>query len=108
MQRSKLEIYEDILIALVDKPLTVDAVAFACNMDCFALSQRLTFLAENELVEETNCKKKTRYALTRRGLAILKTLTITRKLEKLQTTFKNVDKAPRQSEPNETKTIKQS
>jgi len=108
MRRSKLELYEDILTALADKPLTVDAVAYACNMDCIAIRQRLNFLAVNGMVEERNYKKKTRYALTRRGLAIFKTLTITRRLEKLQTTIKNVDEAlkmiPALSEYNEEKT----
>ena len=108
MRRSKLELYEDILTALVDKPLTVDTIAYACNMDCIALRQRLNFLAKNGMVEEKTYKKKTRYALTRRGLAIFKTLTIARRLEKLQTTIKNMDEAlkalPAFSEYNEEKT----
>ena len=108
MRRSKLELYEDILTALADKRLTVDAVAYACNMDCVALRQRLNFLAKNGMVEENNYRKKTRYALTRRGLAIFKTLTITRRLERLQTTIKKMDEAlkviPALSEYNEEKT----
>jgi predicted transcriptional regulator len=105
MRRSKLELYEDILTALADKPLTVDAVAYACNMDCITLRQRLDFLAANGMVEERNYKKQTRYALTRRGLAIFKTLTIARRLEQLQTTIKKMDDAlkaiPAFSEYNE-------
>jgi predicted transcriptional regulator len=105
MQRSKLKLYEDILTALVDRRLTVDAIAYTCNMDCIALRQRLDFLLKSGLVEERNYRKQTRYALTRRGLAIYKTLTITRRLEKLQTTIKNVDEAlkmiPAFSEYNE-------
>jgi predicted transcriptional regulator len=105
MRRSKLELYEDILTALADKPLTVDAIAYACNMDCIAIRQRLNFLAKNGMVEENNYKKRKRYALTRRGLAIFKTLTITRRLERLQTTIKNMDDAlkmiPALSEYNE-------
>jgi predicted transcriptional regulator len=105
MRRSKLELYEDILTALVDRRLTVDAVAYACNMDCIALRQRLDFLLKSGLVEEKTYNKQTRYALTRRGLAIYKTLTITRRLEKLQTTIQNVDEAlkmiPALSEYNE-------
>jgi predicted transcriptional regulator len=93
MRRSKLELYEDILTALADRHLTVDAIAYVCNMDCISLRQRLEFLLKNGLVEERNYKKKTRYALTRRGLAIFKTLTITKRLEKLQTTMKKIDEA---------------
>ena len=108
MLRSKLELYEDILRALVDKPSTVDKIAYECNMDCVALRQRLDFLVKNGLVEEESCKKKTVYALTRRGLAIFKTLTITRRLEKLQTTIRMIDEAlqaiPSLSEYNEENT----
>ena len=93
MRKSKLELYEDVLRALVDKPLTVDSIAYACNMDCIALRQRLDFLIKNELVKEENNKKKTVYALTRRGLAIYRTLTITERLEKLQITIKMIDDA---------------
>lgn len=107
MRRSKLELYEDILTALVDKRLTVDAIAYACNMDCIAIRQRLDFLAANGMVEAKIYKKKTRYALTRRGLAIFKTLTIARRLEKLQTTIQKMDEAlkmiPALSEYNEEK-----
>ena len=108
MRRSKLELYEAILNALVNKALTVDSIAYTCNMDCVALRQRLNFLMKSGLVEEKRYKKKTRYALTRRGLAIFKTLTITRRLEKLQTTVKKIDEAlqalPALSEYNEEKT----
>jgi predicted transcriptional regulator len=93
MRRSKLELYEDVLTALADKHLTVDAIAYACNMDCFALRQRLEFLLKNGLVEERIYKEKTRYALTRRGVAIYKTLALTKHLEKLQTDMKRIEEA---------------
>jgi predicted transcriptional regulator len=93
MRRSKLEVYEDVLTALADKHLTVDAIAYACSMDCFALRHRLEFLLKNGLVEERHYNKKTRYALTRRGLAIYKTLALTKHLEKLQTNMKKINEA---------------
>ena len=93
MQRSKLELYEDVLNALVEKPLTVDGIAYRGNMDCVALRQRLNFLVKNGLVEEKTYKKKTVYALTKRGRAISKTLTITRRLRKLQITLKMIEEA---------------
>ena len=83
MQRSKLELYEEILYALVNKHLTVDAIAYTCNMDCVALNQRLAFLAKSGLIQEGTCKNKLTYALTRRGAAVSKTLTVTKRLEKL-------------------------
>ena len=93
MRRSKLELYEEILTTLADKHLTVDAIAYACNMECFALRQRLEFLTKNGLVEKRHYEKKTRYALTRRGLAIYKTLALTKHLEKLQTNMKEINEA---------------
>jgi predicted transcriptional regulator len=86
MHRSKLEIYEEVLKALAKKPLTIDSLAYECNMDCVLLSQRLTFLVKNDLIQQGTCKGQTVYALTKRGLAISKTLALTRRLEKLQTT----------------------
>ena len=62
MRRSKLELYEDILTALADKHLTVDAIAYTCSMECFALRQRLEFLLENGLVEERHYQKLKRMA----------------------------------------------
>jgi predicted transcriptional regulator len=93
MHRSKLELYEDVLRALVKKPLTIDSIAYECNMDCIILRQRLEFLTKNGLIQEENYKNKTFYALTKRGIAIFKTLAITRRLEKLQTTIKILDDA---------------
>ena len=93
MRRSKLKLYEDILKALVNKALTVDSIAYACNMDCVALRQRLNFLMQNGLIEERNYAKKTRFVLTHRGLAIFKTLVLTKSLEKLQTNMKKIDEA---------------
>ncbi len=92
MKKSKLEAYEDILQILEDRALTLDAIAFEGNTDCRLLNQRLHFLLENELIEEKIGEKKTLYALTNRGAAILKTLTLTKRLEKLQSTIVNVDR----------------
>lgn len=83
MHKSKLELYSEVLQALAKKPLTIDGIAFECNMDCVALDQRLAFLAKNGLVQEGTCKRKATYALTRRGAAVAKTLTVTKRLEKL-------------------------
>ncbi|MCX8153555.1 MAG: winged helix-turn-helix domain-containing protein [Candidatus Bathyarchaeota archaeon] len=95
MRKSKLELYEDILAALADRHLTVDGIAYTCNMDCLALRQRLDFLLKCGLVEERHYKNKTRYALSPRGLAIYKTLVLTRRLEKLQTMVEDVNDALR-------------
>jgi len=91
MRRSKLRLYEDILCSLYNKEKTIDEMAFITNMDCVALRLRINFLLKNRLVEEKNYKKITLFALTARGLAIYKTITITKQLEKLQTNIKKMD-----------------
>jgi predicted transcriptional regulator len=93
MPKSKLENYETLMDALADMYLSVDSLAFACSMDCIAVNQRLGFLIKNGMVEEKLCYNKRLYALTKRGLAIQKTLVITRRLEKLKTAVKAVDEA---------------
>jgi hypothetical protein len=62
-------------------------------MECFALRLRIDFLIKNDLVEEITYNRKICYALTRRGWAIYKTLVITRRLEKLQTSINRIDEA---------------
>ena len=93
MRKSKLELYEDILSALMDKYLSVDSLAFECNMDCVAVNKRLEFLLENRLVEKNHCNKKVLYSLTTRGEAIQKTLAITKRLNKLKASIKIINKA---------------
>lgn len=91
VRRSKLENYEAILQALVDRYLSVDSLAFNCGMDCIQVNERLGFLVKNGLVEEKQCHNKTLYALTKRGVTIQKTLAITKRLDELKATVKTVD-----------------
>jgi predicted transcriptional regulator len=91
MSKSKLENYEAIMQALVDKYLSVDSLAYACGMDCVAVNERLGFLIKNGLVEEKQCHSKTLYALTKRGLSVQKTLAITQRLDALKPTVKATD-----------------
>ena len=91
MRRSKLKLYEDILCALYDNAKSIDEIAYNVNMDCIALRLRLKFLLKNKLVEEKTYKKTTLFALTSRGLAIYKTITITKQLKKLQTNIQKMD-----------------
>ena len=86
MRKSKLEAYQEILKTLAEQPSTLSAVAYVCNMDCTYLSGRLVFLIENQLVEEITLGKKTCYFITRRGVTVLKTLTLSSLLERLKTT----------------------
>ena len=84
MNRSKLELYGEVLQALAKKRLTIDSIAFECSTDCVFLSQRLSFLSKCGLVQEEHHRNKTYFALTRRGMAVSNTLAVTRHLEKLK------------------------
>jgi predicted transcriptional regulator len=93
LRRSKLETYEAILEALLKKPLTIDSIAYQTNMDCAVLKQRLDFLLKNSLIEERSRHEETRYALTERGITVLKTLNFQKYLEKIASTIRTMDEA---------------
>jgi predicted transcriptional regulator len=93
VRRSKLESYEAILGALVKKPLSIDNIAYETDMDCNLLKQRIDSLLKNSLVEERNLSMKTRYAITEKGIAVLKTLSFQKYFEKVAKTIRTVDEA---------------
>jgi predicted transcriptional regulator len=105
MRKSKLENYEDILSALMDRYLSVDSLAFECDMDCVAVNKRLEFLIENQLVDKHIVSKKVLYALTTRGEAVYKTLSLTKRLNKLKKSIEIINEAlhaiPSLAEQNE-------
>jgi predicted transcriptional regulator len=74
MRRSKLEIYIDILEVLALKgQLKLTHIMYKSNVNCHVLKQQLEFLIGNNLVEERTLKKeKTVYAITQRGIQILR------------------------------------
>jgi len=74
MRRSKLEMYIDILKVLAHKgPLKLTHIMYKANVNCSVLKQYLDFLIEQNLVEEkTIGKKRIVYAITQRGITVLK------------------------------------
>lgn len=93
MRKSKLESYEEILGVLVKKPLAIDNIAYETGAECTVLKQRLDFLIKNGLVGERLSGKKTRYAITERGLAVYRTLSFQKYLEKVANTIRTMDEA---------------
>jgi predicted transcriptional regulator len=93
MRRSKLELYEAILEALVKEPLVVDEVAYQASIDCTALGRYLDFLIKNDLVEERFSDDEELYAITERGIAVLKTLNFQKYLEKVMNSVMALDDA---------------
>lgn len=74
MRRSKLEMYIDILKVLSHRgPLKLTHIMYKANVNCSVLKQYLDFLIQQNLVEErTVGKKRTVYAVTQRGITVLK------------------------------------
>ena len=74
MRRSKLEMYIDILKVLAHKgPLKLTHIMYKANVNCSVLKQYLEFLIQQNLVEEkTIGKKRIVYAITQRGITVLK------------------------------------
>jgi predicted transcriptional regulator len=74
MRRSKLEMYIDILKVLARRgPLKLTHIMYKANVNCSVLKQYLDFLTLQNLVEEqTLGKKRVVYAVTEKGLTVLK------------------------------------
>jgi len=74
MRRSKLEMYIDILKVLSQRgPLKLTHIMYKANVNCSVLKQYLEFLIQQNLVEErTVGKKRVVYAITQRGITVLK------------------------------------
>ncbi|MFP3985888.1 MAG: winged helix-turn-helix domain-containing protein [Candidatus Bathyarchaeia archaeon] len=74
MRRSKLEMYIDILKVLSQRgPLKLTHIMYKANVNCSVLKQYLDFLIQQGLVEErTIGKKRVVYAVTQRGITVLK------------------------------------
>jgi len=74
MRRSKLEMYIDILTVLAQKgPLKLTHVMYKSNVNCRVLKEYLDFLMKQGLVEERTLRKeRVVYAVTQRGITVLK------------------------------------
>jgi predicted transcriptional regulator len=74
MRRSKLEMYIDILKVLAHRgPLKLTHIMYKANVNCSVLKEYLDFLIKQNLVEErTVGKRRVVYAITQRGIMVLK------------------------------------
>ena len=90
MRKSKLELYEEVLSALVDKRLSVDNLALLCNLDRATTGKLLDFLEKNRLVENNHGYIEVLYSLTTRGEEVLLSLTKTKRLQKLKESMKAI------------------
>jgi predicted transcriptional regulator len=74
MRRSKLEMCIDILKVLAHcGPLKLTHIMYKANVNCSVLKEYLDFLIKQNLVEErTAGKRRIVYAVTQRGITVLK------------------------------------
>ena len=74
MRRSKLEICIDVLKVLAHRgPLKLTHIMYKANVNCSVLKEYLEFLIKQNLVEERiDSKQRVVYAITQRGITILK------------------------------------
>lgn len=74
MRRSKLEMYVDTLKVLAHRgPLKLTHIMYKANVNCSVLREYLDFLIKQNLVEERNVgKSRTVFAITQRGITVLK------------------------------------
>lgn len=93
MRRSKLEMYEAILGALIEEPLNIDSLAYKTKMHCALLNQRIAALIKYGLVEEKIFNKKKVYAITERGISVYKTLNFQKYLQRIAKTIKTRNKS---------------
>jgi len=95
MRKSKLELYEEVLSALVDKYLSIEGLAVECNTDAATVAKRLDFLEKNRLVEGYFDTAKVFYSLTPRGKEVYRALTVTKRLDKLKESIETISERAR-------------
>jgi predicted transcriptional regulator len=91
MRKSKLEVYQDILESLRCKPLSLDRLSYESGVDCGALKRKIGFLMENGLIRERALKKEIRFAISPKGLAVLRALDVQRHFETVKTALMAVE-----------------
>jgi predicted transcriptional regulator len=74
VRRSKLEMYIDILKVLAHRgPLKLTHIMYKANINCEVLKEYLDFLLKQNLIEERIVSKnRIIYAVTQRGITVLK------------------------------------
>ena len=93
LRKSKLESYESILEALVDKPLLLSDLTLETHVNQPLLIRHLKFLIQNGLIEERQTEKTRVYAITEKGLTVTRALDFPKYLQKIKGTIGTVEEA---------------
>jgi predicted transcriptional regulator len=91
MQKSKLEVYQDILEGLKSKALSLDHLSYETGIDCTALKRKICFLMENGLIRERVLKSEIRFTISSKGLAVLRALDVQKHFEMVKTALMAVE-----------------
>jgi len=93
MRKSRFESYENILLTLVNEPLTAFGLALQTRLDRDSLRQYLESLVASRLIEQRSMHEIILYAITEKGLAVIRVLSFQKYLEKIGGTIRTVDEA---------------
>lgn len=77
----------------MSKPLTLCSLASEAHVDPTLLVQYLDFLMRNGLVEERTIGNVSFYAITEKGLVVIKALNFQKYLRKIKGTIRAIDEA---------------
>jgi predicted transcriptional regulator len=96
MSGSRFESYEDILLALVNEPLSLLDLAVQTCLKRDSLGQYLQTLIASGLIEKRSVREITIvYAITEKGLAVIRALSFQKYLERIGGMVRTIDEAQR-------------
>jgi DNA-binding PadR family transcriptional regulator len=95
VRKSRSESYEDILLALINEPLTEFSLTLQVRLDTGSLRQCLGSLVAGGLIEQRSLREIILYAITEKGLAVIRALSFQKYLEKIGGTIRTIDEALR-------------
>jgi len=78
---------------LMREASTVDRIAYRASMDCANVRQHVHFMIRNGLIDERKLGGKTLYAVTERGVAVLRALNFQKYLEKVKNKISTIHEA---------------
>ena len=93
LRSSRLESYESILEALVSRPLSLSELALETHLDQPRLARHVQSLAENGLIEERPEKRESIYAITEKGLTVIKVLDFHEYLRRIKGAIRAIEEA---------------
>ena len=93
LRSSRLESYESILEALVSRPLSLSELALETHLDQPRLARHMQSLAENGLIEERPEKRESIYAITEKGLTVIKVLDFHEYLRRIKGAIRAIEEA---------------